>query len=200
MNSSCSSINLEELKNLTEYQKHFLRMPKKKQDLFDVDISRTKFMVLKQQRDYRSLTEKMLKALLASCRSSNLNKIKVDGSKNNDSLSPIENYAECSLKISDYEEKSVNATLLFNDEELRYYDDIYIKDVPEYKFMESYSITRKDFDLLADSTYYKLALIYDVVVYNNDKLNDEDEREYQSYLEREKLKEKLNKKKKNQES
>ena len=200
MNSSCSSINLEELKNLTEYQKHFLRMPKTKQDLFNVDISRTKFMVLKQQRDYTSLTEKMLKALLASCRSSNFEKQRVDGSKNNECLSPIENYAEYSLKIYDYEDKTKNATLLLNKEELSYYEDIFIKEVPEYKFMESYSITRKDFDLLADSTYYKIALIYDVVVYNNDKLSDEDEREYQSYLELEKLKEKISKKEQKQES
>ena len=66
--------------------------------------------------------------------------------------------------------------------------------------MESYNLTRKDLEHLADSMYYKMAFIYDVVVYINDKLSDADEREYQAYLELEKLKEKLNKKKQKQES
>lgn len=200
MNSSCSSINLEELKNLTEYQIQFLRMSKSKKDLLNVDTSRTKFMVLKQQWDYTSLTEKMLKALLASCKSSNLTTPRVDGSKNNDSLSPIENYTEYSLKISNFEDKRKNATLLLNKEELSYYEDILVNEIPEYKFMESYNLTRKDLEHLADSMYYKMAFIYDVVVYINDKLSDADEREYQAYLELEKLKEKLNKKKQKQES
>ena len=66
--------------------------------------------------------------------------------------------------------------------------------------MESYNLTRKDLEHLEDSMYYKMAFMYDVVVYINDKLSDADEREYQAYLELEKLKQKLNKKKQKQES
>ena len=52
MNNSYCNLCLEDFKNLTDYQIQILKMPKTKKDLFNIDISRTKFMVLKQRRDY----------------------------------------------------------------------------------------------------------------------------------------------------
>ena len=200
MNNSCSSFSLEDFKNLTEYQIQILKMPKTKKDLFNIDIPRTKFMVLKQKRDYMSITEKMLMALLSSCKSSNLEEPRVDGSKNPDSLSSIEKFAEYSMMISNLEIRQKNATLLLNNEELNYYSEILQQEMPEYKFIESYNITRTEFDKIANSTIYKVALIYDVVVQNDDEFNEELEREYQLYLEMIKLSDKYDKKKQKGES
>jgi len=72
--------------------------------------------------------------------------------------------------------------------------------MPEYKFIESYNITRTEFDKIANSTIYKVALIYDVVVQNDDELDEELEREYQLYLEMIKLSDKYDKKKQKGES
>ena len=200
MNNSCSNFSLEDFKNLTEYQIQILKMPKTKKDLFNIDIPRTKFMVLKQKRDYMSITEKMLMALLSSCKSSNLEEPRVDGSKNPDSLSSIEKFAEYSMMISNLEIRQKNATLLLNNEELNYYSEILQQEMPEYKFIESYNITRTEFDKIANSTIYKVALIYDVVVQNDDEFNEELEREYQLYLEMIKLSDKYDKKKQKGES
>ena len=200
MNNSCSSFSLEDFKNLTEYQIQILKMPKTKKDLFNIDIPRTKFMVLKQKRDYMSITEKMLMALLSSCKSSNLEEPRVDGSKNHDSLSSIEKFTEYSMMISNLEIRQKNATLLLNNEELNYYSEILQQEMPEYKFIESYNITRTEFDKIANSTIYKVALIYDVVVQNDDEFNEELEREYQLYLEMIKLSDKYDKKKQKGES
>lgn len=200
MNNSCSSFSLEDFKNLTEYQIQILKMPKTKKDLFNIDIPRTKFMVLKQKRDYMSITEKMLMALLSSCKSSNLEEPRVDGSKNPDSLSSIEKFTEYSMMISNLEIRQKNATLLLNNEELNYYSEILQQEMPEYKFIESYNITRTEFDKIANSTIYKVALIYDVVVQNDDEFNEELEREYQLYLEMIKLSDKYDKKKQKGES
>lgn len=195
MNSGYSSISLEGFDKLTKYQIQILRMPKTKKDLFNVDILRTKFMVLKQKRDYANITEKMLKALLASCKSSNLNELRVDGSKNPDTLSPIEKFAEYSMQISNLEIKQSNATLLLNDEELNYYNEILQQEMPEYKFIESNNITRTELEKIANSTIYKVALIYDVIVKNGDIFDEKTEREYQLYLEMIKLNDKYDKKK-----
>ena len=200
MNNSCSSFSLEDFKNLTEYQIQILKMPKTKKDLFNIDIPRTKFMVLKQKRDYMSITEKMLMALLSSCKSSNLEEPRVDGSKNPESLSSIEKFTEYSMMISNLEIRQKNATLLLNNEELNYYSEILQQEMPEYKFIESYNITRTEFDKIANSTIYKVALIYDVVVQNDDEFNEELEREYQLYLEMIKLSDKYDKKKQKGES
>lgn len=200
MNNSCSSFSLEDFKNLTEYQIQILKMPKTKKDLFNIDIPRTKFMVLKQKRDYMSITEKMLMALLSSCKSSNLEEPRVDGSKNPDGLSSIEKFTEYSMMISNLEIRQKNATLLLNNEELNYYSEILQQEMPEYKFIESYNITRTEFDKIANSTIYKVALIYDVVVQNDDEFNEELEREYQLYLEMIKLSDKYDKKKQKGES
>lgn len=200
MNNSCSNFSLEDFKNLTEYQIQILKMPKTKKDLFNIDIPRTKFMVLKQKRDYMSITEKMLMALLSSCKSSNLEEPRVDGSKNPDSLSSIEKFTEYSMMISNLEIRQKNATLLLNNEELNYYSEILQQEMPEYKFIESYNITRTEFDKIANSTIYKVALIYDVVVQNDDEFNEELEREYQLYLEMIKLSDKYDKKKQKGES
>ena len=200
MNNSCSNFSLEDFKNLTEYQIQILKMPKTKKDLFNIDIPRTKFMVLKQKRDYMSITEKMLMALLSSCKSSNLEEPRVDGSKNPDSLSSIEKFTEYSMMISNLEIRQKNATLLLNNEELSYYSEILQQEMPEYKFIESYNITRTEFDKIANSTIYKVALIYDVVVQNDDEFNEELEREYQLYLEMIKLSDKYDKKKQKGES
>ena len=195
MNSSYSSINLKDFKKLTDYQIEVLKMPKTKKDLFNVDILRTKFMVIKQKRDYTSITEKMLKALLSSCKGSNLETPRVDGSKNPESLSPIEKFTEYSMIISNLEMKQKNATLLLNTEELNYYNEILHQEMPEYKFIESYNITRTEFDKIANSTIYKVALIYDVIVNYEDTFDESTEREYQLYLEMIKLNDKYNKKK-----
>ena len=157
-------------------------------------------MVLKQKRDYMSITEKMLMALLSSCKSSNLEEPRVDGSKNPDSLSSIEKFTEYSMMISNLEIRQKNATLLLNNEELNYYSEILQQEMPEYKFIESYNITRTEFDKIANSTIYKVALIYDVVVQNDDEFNEELEREYQLYLEMIKLSDKYDKKKQKGES
>ncbi len=195
MNSGYSSISLEGFEKLTKYQIQILKMPKTKKDLFNVDILRTKFMVLKQKRDYANITEKMLKALLASCKSSNLDELRVDGSKNPDTLSPIERFAEYSMQISNLEIKQSNATLLLNDEELNYYNEILQQEMPEYKFIESNNITRTELEKIANSTIYKVALIYDVIVKNGDIFDEKTEREYQLYLEMIKLNDKYDKKK-----
>mgnify|MGYP003292750846 CR=1 FL=1 len=200
MNNSCSSFSLEDFRKLTDYQIQILKMPKTKKDLFNIDIPRTKFMVLKQKRDYMSITEKMLMALLSSCKGSNLEELRVDGSKNPDSLSSIEKFTEYSMMISNLEIRQKNATLLLNNEELNYYSEILQQEMPEYKFIESYNITRTEFDKIANSTIYKVALIYDVVVQNNDEFNEELEREYQLYLEMIKLSDKYDKKKQKGES
>jgi len=200
MNNSCSSFSLEDFRKLTDYQIQILKMPKTKKDLFNIDIPRTKFMVLKQKRDYMSITEKMLMALLSSCKGSNLEELRVDGSKNPDSLSSIEKFTEYSMMISNLEIRQKNATLLLNNEELNYYSEILQQEMPEYKFIESYNITRTEFDKIANSTIYKVALIYDVVVQNDDEFNEELEREYQLYLEMIKLSDKYDKKKQKGES
>jgi len=200
MNNSCSSFSLEDFRKLTDYQIQILKMPKTKKDLFNIDIPRTKFMVLKQKRDYMSITEKMLMALLSSCKGSNLEELRVDGSKNPDSLSSIEKFTEYSMMISNLEIRQKNATLLLNNEELNYYSEILQQEMPEYKFIESYNITRTEFDKIANSTIYKVALIYDVVVQNDDEFNEEIEREYQLYLEMIKLSDKYDKKKQKGES
>lgn len=195
MNNCCSSFSLEDFKKLTDYQIQILKMPKTKKDLFNIDIPRTKFMVLKQKRDYTSITEKMLKALLSSCKGSNLDELRVNGSKNPDSLSPIEKFTEYSMMISNLEVKQKNATLLLNNEELNYYNEILQLEMPEYKFIESYNITRTEFEKIANSTIYKVALIFDVVVNNEDIFDEKIEREYQVYLEMIKLNDKYDKKK-----
>lgn len=200
MNNSCSSFSLEDFRKLTDYQIQILKMPKTKKDLFNIDIPRTKFMVLKQKRDYMSITEKMLMALLSSCKGSNLEELRVDGSKNPDSLSSIEKFTEYSMMISNLEIRQKNATLLLNNEELNYYSEILQQEMPEYKFIESYNITRTEFDKIANSTIYKVALIYDVVVQNDDVFEEELEREYQLYLEMIKLSDKYDKKKQKGES
>lgn len=200
MNSSCSSINLEELKNLTEYQIQVLRMPKTRKELFNIDIPRTKFMILKQKKDYMSITEKMLKALLSSCKGSNLETPRVDGSRNPDSLLPAENFTEYSLQISNLELRQMNATILLNKDELNYYNEILQNETPEYKFVESYNITKTDLERIGNSTIYKVSLIYDVIVNNEDTFDDKTEREYQLYLEMLKLNDKYNKKQQRQES
>lgn len=200
MNNSCGNFNLEDFKKLTDYQIQILKMPKTKKDLFNIDIPRTKFMVLKQKRDYMSITEKMLMALLSSCKGSNLEEPRVDGSKNPDSLSSIEKFTEYSMMISNLEIRQKNATLLLNNEELNYYSEILQQEMPEYKFIESYNITRTEFDKIANSTIYKVALIYDVVVQNDDEFEEELEREYQLYLEMIKLSDKYDKKKQKGES
>ena len=194
MNNCCSSISLKDFKKLTDYQIQILKMPKTKKDLFNIDIPRTKFMVLKQKRDYTNITEKMLKALLSSCKSSDLETTRVDGSKNPNSLSPIEKFTEYSMMISNLEMKQKNATLLLNNEELNYYNEILQQEMPEYKFIESYNITRTEFDKIANSTIYKVALIFDVVVNNDDVFDEMTEREYQVYLEMIKLNDKYDKK------
>ena len=176
MNNCCSSISLKDFKKLTDYQIQILKMPKTKKDLFNIDIPRTKFMVLKQKRDYTNITEKMLKALLSSCKSSDLESTRVDGSKNPNSLSPIERFTEYSMMISNLEMKQKNATLLLNNEELNYYNEILQQEMPEYKFIESYNITRTEFDKIANSTIYKVALIFDVVVNNDDVFDEMTER------------------------
>ena len=142
----------------------------------------------------------MLMALLSSCRSPNLEEPRVDGSKNPDSLSSIEKFTEYSMMISNLEIRQKNATLLLNNEELNYYSEILQQEMPEYKFIESYNITRTEFDKIANSTIYKVALIYDVVVQNDDEFNEELEREYQLYLEMIKLSDKYDKKKQKGES
>ena len=200
MNNSCGNFNLEDFKKLTDYQIQILKMPKTKKDLFNIDIPRTKFMVLKQKRDYMSITEKMLMALLSSCKGSNIEEPRVDGSKNPDSLSSIEKFTEYSMMISNLEIRQKNATLLLNNEELNYYSEILQQEMPEYKFIESYNITRTEFDKIANSTIYKVALIYDVVVQNDDEFEEELEREYQLYLEMIKLSDKYDKKKQKGES
>ena len=67
--------------------------------------------------------------------------------------------------------------------------------MPEYKFIESYNITRTEFEKIANSTIYKVALIFDVVVNNEDIFDEKIEREYQVYLEMIKLNDKYDKKK-----
>ena len=194
MNNCCCSVSLKDFKKLTDYQIQILKMPKTKKDLFNIDIPRTKFMVLKQKRDYTNITENMLKALLPSCKSSDLETTRVDGSKNPNSLSPIERFTEYSMMISNLEMKQKNATLLLNNEELNYYSEILQQEMPEYKFIESYNITRTEFDKIANSTIYKVALIFDVVVNNDDVFDEITEREYQVYLEMIKLNDKYDKK------
>ena len=198
--NSCCSINLEELTNLTQYQMQILRMPKTRKDLYNIDIPRTKFMIVKQKKDYMSITEKMLKALLSSVKSSNLETPRVDGSKNQELLTPIENFAEYSLMISNLELRQTNATLLLNKDELNYYNDILQNEMPEYKFIETYNITKTDLERIANSAIYKVGLIYDVIVNNEDTFDDKTEREYQLYLEVTKLNDKYNKKQQRKDS
>ena len=94
----------------------------------------------------------------------------------------------------------MNATLLLNKDELNYYNEILQNETPEYKFVESYNITKTDLERIGNSTIYKVGLIYDVIVNNEDTFDDKTEREYQLYLEMLKLNDKYNKKQQKQES
>ena len=64
----------------------------------------------------------------------------------------------------------------------------------------SYNITKTDLERIGNSTIYKVGLIYDVIVNNEDTFDDKTEREYQLYLEMLKLNDKYNKKQQKQES